>query len=240
MTGRADAIETAADRGVARLCVERVGIRRVTGQPRLEIILFLDDYGTTHRVVRDTAKLLAQHLETTGFRGSQPQIGLHARHQVHLYAKLCDSEVVQNILGSQQELDRTIDRDMHLRIVDKHVVPAVRVFRHHPERIIHGNELRPDLAELAVLTREPVGPVPLLAHRFHFVRLLRHLDEFPPHDQTRSEHRGNTDRGKYRQPGLEFLVFRFVIGPRVFLVPILDHAYGHENIYRNEYGTGNP
>ena len=121
------------------------------------------------------------------------------------------------------DFDRHVDRYVNLGVVNQHVIAAKRIGRVHAERIIVGDMHRIDVAELAVVARQAISPVPLLANGFDFVRLLRHVNEITPNEETGRQHGSNTDRGQDRQPGFKLLVFRIIGRPSTFLCTIFDY-----------------
>ncbi len=129
---------------------------------------------------------------------------------------------------------------MHLRIRDQDVVLSVRIRRIHSERVVAADELRVDRAELAVLPREAVHPVPLLPHCLHLGRVLRHIDESRPDDQAGGQHRGDPHRGQDKQPPFELLVLGFVMRTCACAVAVAEHRPRHEQIDADEDDAGNP
>ena len=87
---------------------------------------------------------------------------------------------MQYIFGAQQELDRFVDREMCFRIVDEHIILTVRIIRIDAERVVVRDALGINLAQLAVLARVAVRPVPLLADGLNDMRFFGHVYEIGP------------------------------------------------------------
>src|SRR6516165_12348053 len=57
--------------------------RLLFSQPRLIFALLVNDDLATHGIVCRTAQLSAEQLERSGSGGNEPDVGDHARHQIH-------------------------------------------------------------------------------------------------------------------------------------------------------------
>jgi len=82
--------------------------------------------------------------------------------------------------------------------------------------------------------------VPLLAHGLEHARVFRHLDEIRPYEQAGSQHGGDAHRGHHGEPPLELLVLGFVLRALALLMPVADHAIGHEQVDGDEDKPGDP
>ncbi len=127
----------------------------LAGEPGLVGVGLVDDDPAAHGEVPHAAQFLAQDLELAGPGGRQPQVGDHARHHVHLHAELRHGEIVQDVLGPQQHLDRLVERQVQLGPGDQHVVLAARIVGVHAERVVGTDERGIDGTEYAVLA--PAG-----------------------------------------------------------------------------------
>ena len=240
MAGHAHGVLRLPGHRIALRAGEDVGVGGLRGVPSLVVRRLIDHHLAAHGEMADAAQLLAQHLELAHLGGLQPQVGDQARHQIHLHPKLGDGEVVQHVLGAQVDLDVAADRQMHHVALDQPVVLAVGIVRIHAEGVVVGDELGVHVAELAVIARQPVAPVPLLADGLNFVGVLRHGDEFRPDDQAGRQHGGDADRGDGGQPKLKLVVLRLVFGPLLLVVAELDDAIGHETVDGNEDNARHP
>src|SRR5438309_8034621 len=155
----------------------------MAAQPRLKSGLFLHHDVATHDKVPGTAQFVAQEVELSGPRGGEPDIGDQARHQVHLGPELRYGEVVQDVYGAEQRLDRLAPGEMQLRARYQDVVLSVGIVGIHAERVFIADVFGIDGAHHAVLPGEAKSPVPLLAHGLEYARVFRDLDEIRPYKQ---------------------------------------------------------
>src|SRR6266702_2229146 len=156
--------------------------RRMAAQPRLKSGLFLHDDAATHGKVPGAAQFVAEEVEFSGPDGGEPDIGDQARHQIHLGPELRYGEVVQDVYGAEQSLDRSAYGEMEFRARYQHVVLSVGIVGIHTKRVFIADVLRVDRAHHAVLPGEAKAPVPLLAHGLEYARVFRDLDEICPHE----------------------------------------------------------
>ena len=240
MAGDADGVLRLPHHRIALRAGKDVGVGGLRGVPSLVVRRLIDHHLAAHGEVADAAQLLAQHLELADLGGLEPQVGDQARHQVHLDPELGDGEVVQHVLGAQVDLDVAANWQMHYVALDQPVVLAVGIVRIHAEGVVVGDELGVHVAELAVIARQPVAPVPLLADGLDFVGILRHGDEFRPDDQARRQHGGDPHCGDGGQPKLQLVVLRLVLGPLFLVVAELDDAVRHEGVDSDEYKARHP
>ena len=90
----------------------------ISAEPGLKRRPVLDNDKAAHGMVSDPAQFGAEHFVRTGFCRREPKVGDQSGDQVHLGAELRHVEIVQHVIGPQQEFDRFIDRQVDFGIVD--------------------------------------------------------------------------------------------------------------------------
>ena len=190
--------------------------------------------------MRSAAQFFAEEVEFPDPRGREPDEGDQARHQIHLDAKLRHGEIVQNVDGAEQRLDRFADGKMHLRARYQDVVASEGIVRIDAKRILVTDIAGIDGAQHAVLPGEAIAPVPLPAHGLEHRRVLRDVDELRPDKQAGGQHSDDSDRGQSNQPPLELFVLGFVVRQMSLPLTVTHHAIGHEQIHGDENGSRDP
>src|SRR6266446_407226 len=203
-------------------------------QPRLKSGLFLHHDAATHDKVPGATQFVAEEVEFSGPGGGEPDIGDQARHQIHLGPELRYGEVVQDVYGAEQRLDRLADGEMYLGARHQDVVLSVGIVRIHAKRVFIADVPGIDGAHHPVLPGEAKAPAPLLAHGLEYARVFRDLDEFRPHEQAGGQHGGDAHRGQSGEPPFQLLVLGFVLRPFALLVTVADRGIGHEQIDGDE------
>src|SRR5713101_7227851 len=115
MTGGTHCIERLACCSGAGCLSRGLRERRMAAQPRLKSGFFLHHDAATHDKVPGAAQFVAEEVEFPGPGGGEPDIRDQARHQIHLGPELRDSEVMQDVYGAEQRLDRPADWEMQFR-----------------------------------------------------------------------------------------------------------------------------
>src|SRR5216684_1772196 len=90
--------------------------RRSPGEPALIFIGFLDNDRTDHSCVEGAAVLRAKQMERSHFRGLKPERCVTPRQNVLLDAERRNKKIVNHVLRSHRQLDRTAER--HVQFVD--------------------------------------------------------------------------------------------------------------------------
>src|SRR5467141_4306135 len=127
MTARTDRVELLACRSIAGDLSCGLRERRIAAQPRLKSALFLHDDAAAHDKVPGAAQFVAEEVEFSGPGGGEPDIGDQARHQIHLRPELRYGEVVQDVYGTQQRLDRPAEGEMELGAGYQDIVLSVGI-----------------------------------------------------------------------------------------------------------------
>ena len=94
------------------------GKRLLLLQPGVIVFLFFDDDLAAHLRVRGAAQLGAENIERSGSDRRDPEIGDHARDHIHLGPELGHIEIVQDVDGAEQHLDRLPDRQVQVVVFE--------------------------------------------------------------------------------------------------------------------------
>ncbi len=119
---------------------------------------------------------------------------------------------------------------MHGLVEHENVIAAGRIFGIHAHRIVDARMAHIDVAELAILTREAVAPVPLLTDRLEVLSLFGNSYELSPDDETGRKHGNDADRRNDSEPALELRILRVVLRFVTFAVAEVDHAVNEEQV----------
>ncbi len=188
----------------------------------------------------DSAKLFTEHFVGAGFGYLEPLIGHHAGHEIHLDAELRHREIVQDVGRAQQKVNRLVHGQAGNRRVDDDVVLSGGVRRIDAERVVGRHLADVGVAELAVLARVTIAPVPLFADRFDLHRIVGHLDEITPGDEARREHCRHANRRDDGQDDLELVTLGLVVSLVSRLVPEPDETVSREQVDQHEHDAGDP
>ena len=161
-------------------------------------------------------------------------------HHIHLGPELGHIEVVQDVDGAEQYLDRLADRQVQIVAFDHDIVLPVGIVRIQAQGVVGTDVSGIGRAEPAVLPRKAKAPLPLLAHDLELGRSFRDRDELVPDEQARRQHGRDAHRGHDGEPPLQLLVLRLVGRPSSLLVAEAEHAIGHEQDDGGENDSGNP
>src|SRR6516225_1179771 len=82
--------------------------------------------------MRCATQLCAENVKRSGSDWLDPEIGHHAWDHIHLGSELRHIEVVQDVNGAKQDLDRLSDGQMQVAIFDDDVVLPMRIVAVRP------------------------------------------------------------------------------------------------------------
>src|SRR3982074_3243442 len=88
---------------------------------------FFDDNLRPHLRVRHATYLSAQNIKRSGSDGGYPEISDHAWNHIHLGPEFGHIEIVQDIDGAEQNLDRLPDWEVQVAVFDHNVVLPMRI-----------------------------------------------------------------------------------------------------------------
>src|SRR3981081_2486719 len=202
--------------------------------------LFFDDNLRPHLRVRHATKLSAQNIKRSGSDGGYPEIGDHAWNHIHLGPELGHVEIVQDIDGAEQNLDRLADWKVQVAAFDHNVVLPMRIVGIQAQRVVGTDVADIGCAQPAILPREAEAPAPLLTHDLDFGSVRRNRDELVPDNQAGCQHGSDADRSPYGEPPFELFVFGIVGCLPSLLVMKAEDAIGHERNDREENRPGDP
>ena len=232
---RLTCLRIARDRSL-RLCE-----RRLLRRPFFELELFVYHDASSHREMRSAAELLAECVELAGAGRREPEVGDHARHHVHLHAKLRHSELMIHVLRAQQHLHWFVERHVQFGTCDQQIVLSGRIAHVDAERIVEAHQSDVALAELCVSPGKPIAPVPLLAEHLDDRCVVGHGHELRPDRKTRREHCRDADGGEHGQPPFELAILGFVVRLRSILaMAIANDRVGEKGVDQDEDDSRDP
>src|SRR4029079_1670788 len=128
-------------------------------------------------------KLRAENIKRSGSDRLDPEIGHHAWDHIPLRPELGHIEIMQDVHGAEQDLNRLPDGQMQVAIFDDDVVLPMRIVAVQAHGVLGTDVADIGRAELAILARQAEAPLPLLAHDLDLGGVWRNGHELMPDDQ---------------------------------------------------------
>src|SRR6202048_1177252 len=163
---------------------------------------------------------------------------------LYLFRILClecgHIEIVQDIDGAEQNLDRLPDWEVQVATFDHNIVLPMRIVGIQAQRGVGTDVAGIGRAHPAILPREAEAPAPLLAHDLDLGSVRRNRDELVPDNQAGCQHGSDADSSPYGEPPFDLFVSGLVGCPPSLLVMKAEDAIGHERDDREENRPGDP